>query len=93
MATRVRFNDVMMRGILFNMMGTTVNTVLHNDLAHNRRATRDHTYVFLSSCLERCLTNWTMEQNRAVQEAYHLKHVKTFSAKAGREKRGECRGH
>ena len=36
----------MMRGTLFNIMGTTVDTVPHNDLAHNRRATRDHTHVF-----------------------------------------------
>ena len=71
----------MLRDILFQKMEKTASTILHNDLAHYRRYVRDHTYTFLATGLDRYLANWTTEQNRAVQESEHLKHVKVFSAK------------
>ena len=88
LAPGVQFDDIMLRDILFQKMEKTANTILHNDLAHYRRDARGHTYTFLVTCLDRYLANWTMEQNRAVQESEHLKHVKIFSAKWGQGREG-----
>ena len=44
---------------------------------------KDYTYLFLLDCMDRYLNNWTMEQNRAVQDSDHLRQVKTFSATWG----------
>ena len=89
LALGVQFDDVMLRDILFQKMEKTANTILHNDLAHYRRGSNDHTDSFLATWRDRYFANWTMEQNQAVQESDHLKHVKTFRLRRkGREGRG-----
>ena len=80
----VQFQDSMLRDILFSKMEKTGNTVIQNDLAHFRREARDHTYIFLLESMDRYLSHWTMEQNRAVQESEHLRTIKTYSAKGGK---------
>ena len=52
LAPGVRFNDLMLRDILFGKMEKTGSTVTENDVAHFRRDTQDHTYLFL-------WTRWT----------------------------------
>ena len=69
----------MLRDIFHGNMAKSQHHIMLSGMAHYCRDVQDHTYLVLLESTDRFVTSWSMEQNRASQEANNAKRYHAFN--------------